>query len=146
MKIEISIDAEAEEKITISAKQMTPVLSDFLKDTEKRFNSPRLNGKLGDHVYPIDLEQIAQFVVEDKQVYAITMNNKSLKLDQRLYQIEEIVGSVFVRISKSEIINLDYIDHLRLETNGMVQLIMKNGNTTYASRRYLKTIKERLSL
>ncbi|TDL36056.1 response regulator transcription factor [Macrococcoides bohemicum] len=146
MKIEISIDAEAEEKITISAKQMTPVLSDFLKDTEKRFNSPRLNGKLGDHVYPIDLEQIAQFVVEDKQVYAITMNNKSLKLDHRLYQIEEIVGSVFVRISKSEIINLDYIDHLKLETNGMVQLIMKNGNTTYASRRYLKTIKERLSL
>lgn len=146
MKIEISIDAEAEEKITISAKQMTPVLSGFLKDTEKRFNSPRLNGKLGDHVYPIDLEQIAQFVVEDKQVYAITMNNKSLKLDHRLYQIEEIVGSVFVRISKSEIINLDYIDHLKLETNGMVQLIMKNGNTTYASRRYLKTIKERLSL
>lgn len=146
MKIEISIDAEAEEKITISAKQMTPVLSDFLKDTEKRFNSPRLNGKSGDHVYPIDLEQIAQFVVEDKQVYAITMNNKSLKLDHRLYQIEEIVGSVFVRISKSEIINLDYIDHLKLETNGMVQLIMKNGNTTYASRRYLKTIKERLSL
>ncbi len=146
MKIEISIDAEAEEKITISAKQMTPVLSDFLKDTEKRFNSPRLNGKLGDHVYPIDLEQIAQFVVEDKQVYAITMNNKSLKLDHRLYQIEEIVNSVFVRISKSEIINLDYIDHLKLETNGMVQLIMKNGNTTYASRRYLKTIKERLSL
>ena len=146
MKIEISIDAEAEEKITISAKQMTPVLSDFLKDTEKRFNSPRLNGKLGDHVYPIDLKQIVQFVVEDKQVYAITMNNKSLKLDQRLYQVEEIVGSVFVRISKSEIINLDYINHLKLETNGMVQLIMKNGNTTYASRRYLKTIKERLSL
>lgn len=146
MKIEISIDAEAEEKITISAKQMTPVLSDFLKDTEKRFNSPRLNGKLGDHVYPIDLEQIAQFVVEDKQVYAITMNNKSLKLDHRLYQIEEILSSVFVRISKSEIINLDYIDHLKLETNGMVQLIMKNGSTTYASRRYLKTIKERLSL
>lgn len=74
------------------------------------------------------------------------MNNKSLKLDHRLYQIEEIVSSVFVRISKSEIINLDYIDHLKLETNGMVQLIMKNGNTTYASRRYLKTIKERLSL
>ena len=98
------------------------------------------------HVYPIDLEQIAQFIVEDKQVYAITMNNKALKLDQRLYQIEELVGSIFVRISKSEIINLDYIDHLKLETNGMVHLTMKNGNTTYASRRYLKTIKERLSL
>ncbi|TBW87971.1 LytTR family DNA-binding domain-containing protein [Staphylococcus hominis] len=146
MKIEINIDKEAEEKITISAKQMTTVLSDFLKDTEKRFNKPQLNGKLGDHVYPIDLEQIAQFIVEDKQVYAITMNNKALKLDQRLYQIEELVGSIFVRISKSEIINLDYIDHLKLETNGMVHLTMKNGNTTYASRRYLKTIKERLSL
>lgn len=40
MKIEINIDKEAEEKITISAKQMTTVLSDFLKDTEKRFNKP----------------------------------------------------------------------------------------------------------
>ncbi|WP_414051896.1 LytTR family DNA-binding domain-containing protein [Macrococcus animalis] len=146
MKIEISIDAEAEEKITISAKQMTPVLSDFLQDTEKRFNSPRLNGRLNDNVYPIDLEEVVQFIVEDKQVHAITMNNNALKLDQRLYQIEEIVGSTFARISKSEIINLDYIHHLKLEPNGMVELVMKNGNTTYASRRYLKTIRERLSL
>ncbi|WP_414044111.1 LytTR family DNA-binding domain-containing protein [Macrococcus animalis] len=146
MKIEISIDAEAEEKITISAKQMTPVLSDFLQDTEKRFNSPRLNGRLNDNVYPIDLEEVVQFIVEDKQVHAITMNNNALKLDQRLYQIEEIVGSTFARISKSEIINLDYIHHLKLEANGMVELVMKNGNTTYASRRYLKTIRERLSL
>ncbi|WP_414049130.1 LytTR family DNA-binding domain-containing protein [Macrococcus animalis] len=146
MKIEISIDAETEEKITISAKQMTPVLSDFLQDTEKRFNSPRLNGRLNDNVYPIDLEEVVQFIVEDKQVHAITMNNNALKLDQRLYQIEEIVGSTFARISKSEIINLDYIHHLKLEANGMVELVMKNGNTTYASRRYLKTIRERLSL
>lgn len=146
MKIEISIDAEAEEKITISAKQMTPVLSDFLQDTEKRFNSPRLNGRMNDNVYPIDLDQIVQFVVVDKQVNAITINNNALKLDQRLYQIEEIVGSTFTRISKSEIINLDYIDYLKLEPNGMVELMMKNGNTTYASRRYLNTIKERLSL
>lgn len=146
MKIEISIDAEAEEKITISAKQMTPVLSNFLQDTEKRFNSPRLNGRMNDNVYPIDLDQIVQFVVVDKQVNAITINNNALKLDQRLYQIEEIVGSTFTRISKSEIINLDYIDYLKLEPNGMVELMMKNGNTTYASRRYLNTIKERLSL
>lgn len=53
------------------------------------------------------------------------MNNKALKLYQRLYQIEELVGSIFVRISKSEIINLNYIDHLKLETNGMVHLTMK---------------------
>ncbi|MGT2398148.1 LytTR family DNA-binding domain-containing protein [Staphylococcus aureus] len=53
------------------------------------------------------------------------MNNKALKLYQRLYQIEELVGSIFVRISKSEIINLNYIDHLKLETNGMVHLTEK---------------------
>ena len=59
------------------------------------------------------------------------MNNKALKLYQRLYQIEELVGSIFVRISKSEIINLNYIDHLKLETNGMVHLTMKNYSTLF---------------
>ncbi|MGV2928462.1 LytTR family DNA-binding domain-containing protein [Macrococcus capreoli] len=146
MKIEIKIDANAEEKIIVSAKQMTSDLSEFLKDAEKRFNRPKLNGRLDEKVYLIDLDKIAQFVVVNKQVNAITLNNTALRLDQRLYQIEEVVASNFVRISKSEMINLDYIDYLKLEPNGLVQLAMKNGNTTYASRRYLKTIKERLSL
>lgn len=62
----------------ISAKQVTPVLSDFLKDTEKRFNNPRLVGKHEDHIYPIALETVARFIVENNQVLAVT-NTKVLK-------------------------------------------------------------------
>lgn len=145
MKIELNIDAHAEEKIMISAKQVTPVLSDFLKDTEKRFNNPRLVGKHEDHIYPIALEAVARFIVENNQVLAVT-NTKVLKMEQRLYQLEEIISSNFTRISKSEIVNMDYLDHLKLEPNGLAQIVLKNGDVTYASRRYLKTIKERLLL
>ncbi len=67
-------------------------------------------------------------------------------MEQRLYQLEEIISSNFTRISKSEIVNMDYLDHLKLEPNGLAQIVLKNGDVTYASRRYLKTIKERLLL
>lgn len=108
----------------ISAKQVTPVLSDFLKDTEKRFNNPRLTGKFEDHIYPIDLETVTRFIVENNQVFAVT-NNQVLKMEQRLYQLEEIISSNFTRVSKSEIVNMDYLDHLKLEPNGLAQIVLK---------------------
>lgn len=52
----------------------------------------------------------------------------------------------FIRISKSEIVNIEMIEKLLLEPNGLIRMYLKNEDYTYSSRRYLKSIKERLSL
>ena len=38
------------------------------------------------------------------------------------------------------------ISHLKLTPNGLVEIFLKNESFTYSSRRYLKTIKEKLEL
>ncbi|WP_329618719.1 LytTR family DNA-binding domain-containing protein [Staphylococcus equorum] len=49
-------------------------------------------------------------------------------------------------MSKSEIINIDYIDHLKLNKNGTIEIRFSNDDFTYSSRRYLSIIKEALKL
>ena len=56
----------------------------------------------------------------------------------RLYQVLEILPTNFIQISQSEIINIDYISHLKLTPNGLVEIFLKNESFTYSSRRYLK--------
>ncbi|MDO5515528.1 MAG: LytTR family DNA-binding domain-containing protein, partial [Staphylococcus xylosus] len=50
------------------------------------------------------------------------------------------------QISKSEIININYIDHLKLNKNGTIEIRFTNNDFTYSSRRYLPLIKEALKL
>ncbi|MDK7935824.1 LytTR family transcriptional regulator DNA-binding domain-containing protein, partial [Lactobacillus crispatus] len=51
-----------------------------------------------------------------------------------------------IRISKSEIVNIDKIIKLQLEPNGLIRMYLESCDYTYSSRRYLKSIKERLSI
>ena len=48
----------------------------------------------------------------------------------------------FVRVSNSEIINLDYVSHFSMSVGGIINIEFKNGTMTSSSRRYLKKIKE----
>ncbi len=72
--------------------------------------------------------------------------SQTYNIDLRLYQVLEILPTNFIQISQSEIINIDSISHLKLTPNGLVEIFLKNQSFTYSSRRYLKTIKEKLEL
>ena len=66
-------------------------------------------------------------------------------VSMKLYELETELGERnFVRISKSEIVNLRKIKNLDLSITGTVKLTMKNGYETFVSRRNVGKIKERL--
>ena len=52
----------------------------------------------------------------------------------------------FVRISHSEIVNLRQVKAMDLKLSGTIQMTMNGGAVCYASRRYVKKIKEALGL
>lgn len=60
------------------------------------------------------------------------------------YQVLEKLPSYFIKISQSEIVNLKEIERFNITPNGLVEIYLKNKETTYSSRRYLKAIKEKL--
>ena len=65
----------------------------------------------------------------------------------RLYQVEEkLTGRRFVRISNSEIINLNKTANFDLSFAGTIQVKLKNGDVTFVSRRYVSEIKKILGI
>ena len=65
---------------------------------------------------------------------------------KRLYEAEEILGRGFLRISKSAIVNLRYLDSVEPSMSGMMLLKLKNGMKDYVSRKYLPSLKNYLGI
>ena len=65
----------------------------------------------------------------------------------RLYELEEVLDRRrFVRISNSEIINLDRVTAVDLSVTGTIKMTLDGTTECYVSRRYVKKIKETLQL
>ncbi|MBO5030276.1 MAG: LytTR family transcriptional regulator [Lachnospiraceae bacterium] len=65
---------------------------------------------------------------------------------KRLCDLEKNLGYDFMKISKTTLINLKYVDEIQPAFNGMMLLILKNGCKDYISRKYLPEFKKYLGL
>ena len=65
---------------------------------------------------------------------------------KRLYELGAQLGSQFMQISKSTIINLSYMDSIEPGFSGTLLLKLKNGSSEYVSRTYLPAFKKYLGL
>ena len=146
MKVRLDIDKQyAEEQIIIEAPTLSPrvqKVKDFVQSLEQK---ETLKGKFQDQVFLIEIQKIQRIYIENRKVLAET-GNRTYALDIRLYQAVEILPASFIQISQSEIVNIDAISHLKLTSNGLIKIYLKNDSFTYSSRRYLKAIKEKLEL
>lgn len=146
MKVRLDIDKQyAEEQIIIEAPTLSPrvqKVKDFVQSLEQK---ETLKGKFQDQVFLIEIQKIQRIYIENRKVLAET-DGRTYALDIRLYQAVEILPDSFIQISQSEIVNIDAISHLKLTSNGLIEIYLKNDSYTYSSRRYLKAIKEKLEL
>ena len=146
MKVRLDIDKQyAEEQIIIEAPTLSPrvqKVKDFVQSLDQK---ETLKGKFQDQVFLIEIQKIQRIYIENRKVIAET-GNRTYSLDIRLYQAVEILPASFIQISQSEIVNIDAISHLKLTSNGLIEIYLKNESFTYSSRRYLKAIKEKLEL
>ena len=146
MKVRLDIDQQyAEEQIIIEAPSLSPrvqKVQDFVQSLDQ---NETLKGKFQDQLYLIEVGTIQRVYIENRKVLAET-HIRTYTLDIRLYQAVEILPASFIQISQSEIVNIDSISHLKLTSNGLIEIYLKNDSFTYSSRRYLKAIKEKLEL
>lgn len=146
MKVRLDIDKQyAKEQIFIEAPTLSPrvqKVKDFVQSLDQK---ETLKGKFQDQVFLIEIQKIQRIYIENRKVIAET-GNRTYALDIRLYQAVEILPASFIQISQSEIVNIDAISHLKLTSNGLIEIYLKNDSFTYSSRRYLKAIKEKLEL
>ena len=146
MKVRLDIDQQyAEEQIIIEAPTLSPRVQKVKNFVQSLDQKETLKGKFQDQVFLIEIQKIQRIYIENRKVLAET-GNRTYALDIRLYQAVEILPASFIQISQSEIVNIDAISHLKLTSNGLIEIYLKNDSFTYSSRRYLKAIKEKLEL
>ena len=89
---------------------------------------------------------VLRFFAEDKGVSCQT-DKGVYTVRQRLYELEEeLEGTRFVRVSNSEIVNLDRVTALDLTLTGTIKMTLAGGTVCWVSRRYVKKIKQALGL
>ncbi len=84
------------------------------------------------------------FYAAGTKVYAKT-GTKEYVVEKKLYALEEeLANNNFVRISKSEIVNIRHIRKVDMNIAGTIKVILSDGSETYASRRNVTKLKTAL--
>lgn len=146
MKIDIQLDADCKEtKVVVYTNSVTEEIRALVRRLSQ--DDPRvLVGFREDEATILMEEQIDRVYTEGGKVLAETTQGQ-YGMRFRLYELEERLDrNRFVRISNSEIVNLNRIAGFDLSFTGTICVRMKNGSVTYVSRRYLTKIKQVLGL
>ena len=91
------------------------------------------------------LTQIYYIESVDKRTYVYTRDDCYESRD-RLYELEEKLGTWFVRISKAMIVNLRKIRNVSAEPGGRMTAVLLNDERVIISRSYVKELKRRLGI
>jgi two-component system LytT family response regulator len=108
----------------------------------------RIPSRSGERVHFLELARITHFFAEDKLTYAATAE-KNWVVDRTIAELEEKLNPTrFVRVHRSTIVNLDFVDELYSWFGGRMMLRLKDHKKTEitVSRERLKELKERLGL
>lgn len=88
-----------------------------------------------------DLGDIEYFEAIGSNVYAV-VEDKKYNVKLKLYEAEMFSSKGFVRISKSCVMNVKYINHIEPEFSGNYLIISKSGKKLIISRSYFKNFKK----
>ncbi len=148
MKVECKIDPDYKEPYAVLyIKRMTHKIAEIISMLEREEpDALTLIAAKERKTFFLKAEEIALVRTEGREIICYDKMKNRYVLDKPLYELEQILDSGFVRVSKSAIINIRQIDHVEAGFNGTMELVMKNGVTDFISRNYRKSFKERLGL
>ena len=94
-------------------------------------------------------------VLQSKEIYMVRVEDgdtviygekNKYRSKKRLYELGAQLGSQFMQISKTTLVNLSYMDSIEAGFSGTLFLKLKNGCSDYVSRTYLPKFKKYLGL
>ena len=106
----------------------------------------KLQAKKDNELHLINSFDVLYFESVDNRTFLYTEDDV-LEVKQRLYELEVILSDKdFIRISKSQIVNINKIKSLKPELNRTILATMCNGEHLYISRKYVQAIRNMLSI
>ena len=122
-KVHIEIDPEGPEEIIIRCRKLDNEIIDLQSMIESSDRRPdtKMILEIADEEHLVDLSDILFFESYDKKVNAHT-KDRIYTTDQKLYELEDILPSGFMRVSKSCILNLANVVWLKKEITGQCKI------------------------
>lgn len=143
MKFKLIVDRSKDEEIIACVHAE----SNLTREIENLVLSYVENDKLlvmgEDEMEYISFSSIECITIIDRKVYAIDHKNKRFRVKSKLFELEEILPSYFVRINKSSLANMRAIKRFKSAFNGSVDVEFNCGYVDYVSRRCLGEVKRR---
>ncbi len=145
MKVEVVLDAACTEpELTLRTAAVTGEVEQLLRRLSEQ--PPLLCGERAGRLEVLDPDTLVRVYAAAGKVYAVTQKGEFL-LRMRLYEAEErLAGRRFVRISHSELVNLDWAESFDTGLSGTICVRLRDGSASYVSRRFLPSIRKILGI
>ena len=145
LKIRIEMSEGVQEEVVIRCREITPEIIRLQQLLSG--NSDRSNQFLvykGDTEYYLNVNDIIFFETEGNAVMAHTKNDM-YETRRKLYELEELSGGRFQRISKSAIVNVDKVYSIKRNVTSSSAIEFQGTHKQiYVSRAYYKMLREKL--
>ena len=143
MKFKLIIDKEKDEELVATVHSRSALTDEIEALVLKHAGADRISAYRDDEMKMLAFSDIECVTVLDGKTYAIDFKNQRYRLRQRLYELEALLPSSFIRINKSTLANENRLDRFAVTYAGSVDAVFKCGYTEYVSRRCFAQIKRR---
>lgn len=146
MKIKIEIDEQLnEDEITIRCRELNDQIEQLQKAVrEINASSQRYVFQKGESQYYLSLDEILFFEADDHHIYGHT-KNEVYETKYKLYELEKLLPSYFLRVSKSTVLNMREVLSIKKNLTSASLIEFRNSDKrTYVSRSYYKMLEMRM--
>ena len=143
MKFKLIIDSEKDEEIVATVHERSPLTDQVERLVMQHTGTDRIAAYTEDDMKMLPFADIECITILDGKTYAIDTSNRRYRLKLRLYELEKILPSSFIRINKSTLANENRLERFTASFSGAVDALFKCGYTEYVSRRCFAEIKRR---
>ncbi len=143
MKFRLIIDRTKEEEVVVTARERSALTDKIEALVLRQSGSDRIAAYTEDETKILLFSQIECITVLDGKTWAVDVRGERYRLRQRLYELEEMLPSCFIRINKSAIANENRLDRFEASFSGAVDAVFQCGYKEYVSRRCFAAIKRR---
>ena len=146
MEFKLILDQSSEETIVATVHKRTSLVDEIERLVMAYDGRAPMTGYAGSDIARLNYAEIECITVISSKTYAIDLNGARYQIKKRLYEVEQLLPSRFIRINKSSLANQSRIQKFTVGINGAVDVIFKSGYKEYVSRRCFSSIKRRLAL
>ena len=147
--IDIQIDAACDEpKVVIRTSRMTPEIDGIVHAIQNCADSQyaMVTAYDGDTMVLLSQREIIRIYNENRKLIVRTERGDFVAR-KTLTEVESVLNANrFLRISRSEIINLYKVSDFDFSLSGTIRVHFDDGSSTWVSRRYVRSIQQLLGL